>query len=109
MRQKLEARREHKTRWAYRTFLYEAEHAGITATGEADWNELLPPTLAVGSRGLPAGVTHSCLELYREFRADPDAFAARLEQEALAAEAETMDAVEDSIAPEADADALEAA
>jgi len=58
-----------KERWDYPVFLYEAEKVGITATGEADFNELYP------NPAMPPGVEKSCLELYREFRKSPDTFA----------------------------------
>ncbi|MDI6774165.1 MAG: N-6 DNA methylase [Verrucomicrobiota bacterium] len=61
-----------KVRWDYPVFMYEAEHVGITATGEADSNELYP------NGQLPAGVEKSCLELFREFRTEPKAFAEKV-------------------------------
>ena len=64
-----EARALLKERLDYPVFMYEAEHVGITATGEADANELYP------NPRLPADVIRSCLEMYLEFRKDPDAFA----------------------------------
>ena len=57
-----------KERFPYPVFLYEAEKVGITATGDADQNELFP------NDNVPPGVTKTCAELYREFRANPDAF-----------------------------------
>jgi len=57
-----------KERFPYPIFLYEAERVGITATGDADQNELFPNDL------LPAGVTKTCLELNQEFRKNPKAF-----------------------------------
>ena len=63
-----EARALLKERFAYQVFLYEAEKVGITATGEEDQNELYP------NRNLPPGLEKSCLELYREFRRDPETF-----------------------------------
>ncbi|MGD9788798.1 MAG: N-6 DNA methylase [Sulfuricellaceae bacterium] len=63
-----EARALLKSRFDYPVFLYEAEKVGITATGEADENELVP-----GGR-LPTGVERSALELYRAFRQDPTPF-----------------------------------
>lgn len=57
-----------KERFPYPIFLYEAEKVGITATGDADQNELVP------NDNLPAGLAKTCLELYREFRRDPKAF-----------------------------------
>ena len=45
--------------------MYEAEKVGITATGEADYNELYP------NDNMPPDVEKTCLELYREFRKNP--------------------------------------
>jgi len=73
-RQRAEARTLHKSRWVYPVFLYEAEHVGITATGEEDFDELLPPDLSPVNRGLPPNVEKSCLELYRQFQQDPQPF-----------------------------------
>lgn len=69
---KAEARALLKTRFPYPIFLYEAEHVGITATGETDRvpNELVPGDFK------PAGIEKTALELYREFRADPKPFLA---------------------------------
>jgi type I restriction enzyme M protein len=66
-----EARALLKRRFDYPIFLYEAEKVGITATGETDANELYP------NDRMPAGMQPetTCLELYRQFRADPAAFA----------------------------------
>jgi len=63
-----EARALLKERFAYPIFLYEAEKVGITATGEDDQNELYP------NKNFPVGLGKSCLELYREFRKNPDPF-----------------------------------
>jgi hypothetical protein len=41
---------------------------GISATGEADANELYP------NEHLPAGIDKTAIELYREFREDPASF-----------------------------------
>lgn len=60
-----------KERFPYPIFLYEAGKVGITATGEADQNELVPD----GNQPQDGGKT--CLELYREFRADPRRFLIR--------------------------------
>jgi len=70
-RKKREARALLKERFDYPIFLFDAEHIGITATGEPDTNELYP------NPGLPAGVApeDTCLELYRRFRRKPGAFA----------------------------------
>jgi len=61
-----------KERFLYPIFLYEAQHVGITATGEEDATELYDePKL-----GLPPGVSGdtTALALYRRFRANPQAF-----------------------------------
>jgi len=65
-----EARALLRERFVYPIFLYEAEKVGITATGEPDANELYP------NANLPAGMKpeDTCLELYRRFRDDPEAF-----------------------------------
>ena len=65
---KAETRALLKERFVYPIFMYEAEHVGITATGEADSNELYP------NDNLPTGVEKTCLDLYREFRENPQAF-----------------------------------
>jgi type I restriction enzyme M protein len=57
-----------KERFPYPVFLYEAEKVGITATGDADQNELVP------NDNVPPGIEKTALELYREFRAKPEAF-----------------------------------
>jgi len=57
-----------KQRFNYPVFLYEAEHVGITATGEPDVNELYP------NERQPAGGVKTCVELYREFRKNPESF-----------------------------------
>jgi len=57
-----------KQRLDYPVFLYEAEHVGITATGEPGPNELYP------NDNKPAGLEKTCLELYQEFRHSPDDF-----------------------------------
>lgn len=69
---KAEARALLKSRFPYPVFLYEAEHVGITATGETDRvpNELVPGAVK------PEGMEQSTLELYREFQADPAPFLA---------------------------------
>jgi len=66
-----EARALLKERFDYPVFLFEAEKVGITATGEPDTNELYP------NASLPAGMKpeDTCLELYRRFRENPEAFA----------------------------------
>jgi type I restriction enzyme M protein len=58
-----------KERFTYPVFLYEAEKVGITSTGEADQNELYP------NPNQPPTVKTTCLELYRDFLKDPEAFA----------------------------------
>ncbi|MGH9901008.1 MAG: N-6 DNA methylase [Pyrinomonadaceae bacterium] len=65
---KREARALLKERFAYPVFLYEAEKVGITATGEPDQNELYP------NENIPPGIEETCLELYPEFRRDPEKF-----------------------------------
>jgi type I restriction enzyme M protein len=57
-----------KERFPYPIFLYEAERVGITATGDADQNELIP------NDSMPHGIGKSCLDLYREYRCDPKPF-----------------------------------
>lgn len=57
-----------KQRFPYFVFLYEAERVGITATGEADENELFP------NEHVPKIIEKTCLELFREFRAEPRRF-----------------------------------
>jgi type I restriction enzyme M protein len=57
-----------KQRFNYPVFLYEAEHVGITATGEPDVNELYP------NDRQPAGGAKTCVEIYREFRKNPEGF-----------------------------------
>jgi type I restriction enzyme M protein len=61
-----------KERFAYPIFLYEAQHVGITATGETDRvpNELFPNDYK------PQGIDKTALELYREFRFNAEAFLA---------------------------------
>ncbi len=57
-----------KERFPYPIFLYEAERVGITATGDADQNELIP------NDNMPKSIVKSCLDLYREYRHDPKPF-----------------------------------
>lgn len=68
-----EARQLLKQRFNYPIFLYDAEHVGITATGEQDTCELFESE----ALGLPADATpeDTALEQYRRFYADPQAFA----------------------------------
>lgn len=63
-----EARALLKERFNYPIFMYEAEHVGITSTGEAGYNELYP------NDSLPPGCEKTCLELYREFQENPKTF-----------------------------------
>ena len=65
---KAESRALLKERFSYPVFLYEAEKVGITATGEEDQNELYP------NEKVPEGIEKTCLELYQEFHANPEAF-----------------------------------
>lgn len=64
-----ESRQLLKERFDYSIFMYEAEKVGISATGEEDQNELYP------NEKQPNGIEKTCLEWYREFRADPTTFA----------------------------------
>jgi type I restriction enzyme M protein len=59
-----------KERFPYPIFLYEAEHVGITATGETDNvpNELVPNEFK------PPDVEQTTLELYKRFKVDPKPF-----------------------------------
>ena len=78
-----EARALLKARFPYHVFLYEAEHVGISATGEAAANELFP------NAAQPAGTEGAtALELYRRFEADPEAFLLGAADEAEAEEIE---------------------
>lgn len=52
----------------YPIFLYQAEKVGITATGDADQNELFP------NDNQPVDISKTCLELYQEFRRNPKQF-----------------------------------
>jgi len=67
-----EARQLLKQRFAYPVFLYDAEHVGITATGEQDTCELYESD----SLGLPDGMSadQTALAQYRRFREDPQQF-----------------------------------
>jgi len=64
-----ESRQLLKERFDYPIFMYEAEKVGISATGEEDQNELYP------NPNQPKCIEKTCLEWYREFIADPKAFA----------------------------------
>lgn len=68
-KQTIETRRLLKERLDYPIFMYEAEKVGISATGEEAQNELYP------NPNQPADCDKTCLEWYREFLADPNAFA----------------------------------
>ena len=57
-----------RERFPYPIFLYEAEKVGITATGDADQNELFP------NEKVPTAITKTSLDLYREFRRNPKVF-----------------------------------
>ncbi|MFY9822761.1 MAG: N-6 DNA methylase [Thermoanaerobaculia bacterium] len=52
----------------YPVFMYEAERVGITGTGQEDDNELSP------NPRKPRGLQKTCLEIYREFRSNPQKF-----------------------------------
>jgi len=69
-RKTVDARALWKKRVDYPIFMYEAEHVGISATGEADYNELYP------NDNLPPNIEESCLDLYREFLKNPDSIMA---------------------------------
>ncbi len=60
---KAEARALLKSRFPYPVFLYEAEHVGITATGETD----RVPNEPVLGECKPEGIKNTALEVYREF------------------------------------------
>jgi type I restriction enzyme M protein len=57
-----------KESFDYPIFMYQADFVGITATGEADKNEL------VNNENMPPDVIKSCLELYQEFKQNPSKF-----------------------------------
>lgn len=57
-----------KQRFPYAIFLCGAEKVGITATGEADQNELFP------NQNTPPGSTITCLELFQQFRRNAEPF-----------------------------------
>lgn len=70
-RKATEARALLKGRLDYPIFLYDAEHVGITATGEADENELYP------NPRVPAGLERTAVEHFHEFLThvgEPDFF-----------------------------------
>ncbi len=60
----IEARALLKELFPYPIFLYEAEKVGITATGDEDSNDLC----RFPKDKLPPGDTHSCLELFQDFK-----------------------------------------
>lgn len=66
---KAESRALLKERFPYPIFMYEAQHVGITATGEEDLNELYPSKDKV-----PVGIEKTCVDLYQEFLSNPNAF-----------------------------------
>jgi type I restriction enzyme M protein len=74
-RKAIEARQLLKKRFDYPIFMYEAEKVGISATGEEDQNELYP------NGNQPSNCDKTCLEWYRDFQANPSAFAATGELE----------------------------
>ena len=57
-----------KENFPYPIFLYDAEKVGISATGEADQNELFP------NDNQPLSISKTCLELAQEFKRDPTPF-----------------------------------
>lgn len=73
-----EARELLKHRFNYPIFMYDAEHVGITATGEQDTCELYYSE----ALGLPEGILaqDTALEQYRRFRQDPTAFMASVSE-----------------------------
>lgn len=69
-----EARALLKERFPYPIFLYNADKVGITATGEADQNELYP------NDNQPSDIEATCLELHQEFRTNAEKFLLSLEE-----------------------------
>jgi type I restriction enzyme M protein len=65
-----EARALLKERFSYFVFFYEAEHVGITSTGEPDYNELYRDE----KNPMPPGVEQTVLEIHQDFRANPEAY-----------------------------------
>jgi type I restriction enzyme M protein len=63
-RQQTEARQLLKERMDYPIFMYDAEYVGISATGDADYNELYQ------NDNLPPGLDKTCLEWYRDFQSN---------------------------------------
>jgi type I restriction enzyme M protein len=60
-----------KQRFPYLIFLCEPQKVGITATGEADQNELFP------NDNTPPELEVTSLDLYHQFRRNPEAFLLR--------------------------------
>ncbi len=60
-----EARVRFKERVDYPVFMYDAEHVGISATGEADYNELYP------NDNPPPDMDKTALDWYQQFVSDP--------------------------------------
>ena len=65
----VESRQLLKEHFDYPIFMYEAGKVGISATGDEDQNELYP------NSNQPQDIEKTCVEWYREFCADPRAFA----------------------------------
>lgn len=63
-----------KERFSYPIFLYNADKVGISATGEADQNELYP------NDNQPSDIETTCLELHQEFRTNAEKFLLSLEE-----------------------------
>jgi len=63
-----------KERFPYPIFLYNADKVGISATGEADQNELYP------NDNQPSDIETTCLELHQEFRTNAEKFLLSLEE-----------------------------
>ncbi|WP_322746371.1 HsdM family class I SAM-dependent methyltransferase [Nostoc sp. LEGE 12450] len=71
-----EARALLKERFPYPIFLYDADKVGITATGEEDQNELYP------NNNQPSNCNVTCLDMYHDFRNNPERFMLNLEESA---------------------------
>jgi type I restriction enzyme M protein len=65
-RKTAEVRALWKERVDYPILMYEAEYVGISATGEADYNELYP------NDNLPPNTEKTTLEWYQEFQKHPE-------------------------------------
>ena len=63
-----------KERFPYPIFLYNADKVGISATGEADQNELYP------NDNQPSDIETTCLELHQGFRTNAEKFLLSLEE-----------------------------